>query len=260
MYASDHNACIEDNELSIRELDIHDLDSLINVHQKIVEALPSPSLFRARGVESIRSLIGDDSSCFGIFDGKALVAYSAVRFPESGTENLGIILGFDQYEAQLVAEFEGVAVLPKYRGNGLQDVLTKARAAKAILRGRLITAARVSPENFHSLRNFLAYGMTGRKFVRLSGGYERLIVVRNHVDGENPSWMDETEVIATDFAGLNRAFDTGLELRAFDNARAKPVFVLAKRRRSTESRRRKVVRASGAMGVALGPDVIKMPA
>lgn len=72
--------------------------------------------------------------------------------------NLGRVAGVPERELGRVAEMDSVAVLPDWRGLGLQRRLAALCEEAAARRGCLHLVATVHPRNARSLGNFLAMG------------------------------------------------------------------------------------------------------
>ena len=106
-------------------------------------------------------------------------AFLIVKFPGLSEKNLGHILGMPNEQLLKVAHMESAAVLPSWRGMGLQGRLLKA-AEKELLGGphtRLM--ATVHPDNRFSLENFLREGYEVKATVRRYGGLLRHVLLKD---------------------------------------------------------------------------------
>lgn len=171
--------CVGLAPMTLRTLEEWDFDQLREVHRAVIASLPDRTLFRDVDDGYLQSFLAPDADCFGVFDGERIVAYAAVRYP-AFLPDTARLAGLSEEDAGRVAEFDGSAVLPGYRGRGLQRVFNEVRARAGLSRGCDWSIATVSPANPYSLRNFLDYGMTGRALTRLYGGVSRLVVGRDH--------------------------------------------------------------------------------
>lgn len=215
----------------LRRLVHEDLQAVHDVHRSVISTLPTADLFRDVSLEFLEVLLGDGAATFGIFQHDDLVAYSAVRFPKAGELKLASIVGVPNALAEMVAEFEGVAVLPAHRGRGFQAALTEIRAKAALLDGRPIAIASVAPQNLHSLRNFLLYGMTGRALVEMYGGYRRIVVVRDHGASASTSERENLIVDAREVENLKDKMSVGYEIVDVIGAQRVDAYVISRRSR-----------------------------
>lgn len=196
---------------TIRALQRSDFEALRTLHASVISALPSKGVFRDIDDKYLLDMLTVDATCFGIFDNDQLVSFSTVRYPSAGGETVSNCLGYGEAATHLIGEFDGSAVLPSYRGKGFQYSLIEARARASLLRGRPITVATISPRNPYSLVNFLRYGMTGRALAYLWGGFERIVVARDH-SAKVPHWLNAEECLADDIDQIGRFLSSGMEL------------------------------------------------
>ncbi|MBW7963821.1 hypothetical protein [Bradyrhizobium sp. BR 10261] len=60
--------------------------------------------------------------------------------------------------------------------------------------------------------NFLRYGMTGRALAHLWGGFERVVVARDHSAKVVPQWLNVEECAADNVDQIGRYLGSGMEL------------------------------------------------
>jgi hypothetical protein len=216
---------------TVRTLHRSDFEALRSLHRAVISALPSKEVFRNMDDNYLLDMLTVDATCFGIFDKDRLVAFSTVRYPDAGGETVSHCLGYSKAATHLIGEFDGSAVLPSHRGKGFQYALIEARARASLLRGRPIAVATVSPRNPYSLVNFLRYGMTGRRVAYLWGGFERIVVARDHSANIFPRWLNVEECLADDVDQIGVFLNSGMELFDLARKRAEVRYLFGRRDR-----------------------------
>ncbi len=101
-----------------------------------------------------------------------------VTFPGLSEENLGRDIGLEEEKLDLVAHMDSVAVLPEYRGHGLQMKLMQTAERELEGMGIRYLMCTVHPDNGYSRRNMVRQGYRAVKKVFKYGGYEREIFLK----------------------------------------------------------------------------------
>lgn len=116
-----------------------------------------------------KALLKESGTLAGIF---------IVTFPGSGEENLGRDIGLSGEELGNVAHMESAAILPEYRGNGLQYSMMQAAEEELRKMGYRYLMCTVHPENVYSKNNVIRQGyevvLTKEKY----GGFLRNILLK----------------------------------------------------------------------------------
>ena len=107
--------------------------------------------------------------------GTAAAVFLAV-IPGMDKCNLGRDAGMEESELLSVAHMDSVAVLPAYRGLGLQKRLMEAAEADLKARGIRYLICTVHPDNRFSLNNVLKQGYEILTVKEKYGGYTRAIL------------------------------------------------------------------------------------
>ncbi len=111
-------------------------------------------------------------------DSRALAGVFIAALPGDREENLGRDIGLSQDELGKVAHMESVAILPQYRGNGLQYILMKTAEEELRKQGYRHLMCTVHPDNKYSRSNMIRQGyqvvLTKEKY----GGYLRDILLK----------------------------------------------------------------------------------
>ncbi|MBS5956494.1 MAG: GNAT family N-acetyltransferase [Clostridiales bacterium] len=168
-------------EFSIERAYLNDSQVLSEIIESAFREIERKEWFVADDSESIRCLIKEEKG----------IAYKAVERNTGevagvliaamygmGEENLGHDIGLAKEELKTVAHMESVAVLPKYRGYGLQYSLMQEAQKELVLRGFRYLMCTIHPDNFYSKSNAVRQGyevvMTKEKY----GGYIRDILLK----------------------------------------------------------------------------------
>lgn len=193
-----------------------ELDKLYALHQTVVAALPNPHLFRSDSRSFMDKQIESRGRTFGVFCDDDLVGYAAISFPDGDPDNLGRDLPLPENELGNVADYDGSAVHPDYRGNDLQKLMTGMRHRWALRHDRWHILGTVSPFNAFSLRNFLALGCRVKNIKQKYGGMLRLII---HLDLRElmPPTVDPETVV--DVPLTNISLQTSLLQRGYEGFR-----------------------------------------
>ncbi len=161
-------------EFVVRELGFEDLSHLLALQDEIVAGLPDKNLYcpltRAELIESLHLDIA-----YGVYSpSRELVAFSVIVSPRISDRNLAH--GLDGFDESDTITFDAVAVIPEFRGFGLQQNLVKIakRLAKDCGVHEILTT--VSPYNLHSVNNFNKSGFKTHSRVSKYGGLDRLIL------------------------------------------------------------------------------------
>lgn len=145
-----------------------------------------------QNIEKKEWFVADDSeSLWCLLQEKKGIAYKAVEKSTDdvagvlivaiygmGEENLGHDIGLPKEELKTVAHMESVAVLPKYRGYGLQYSLMQEAQKELVSQGFRYLMCTIHPDNIYSKANAVRQGyevvMTKEKY----GGYIRDILLK----------------------------------------------------------------------------------
>jgi hypothetical protein len=235
LQARDRTACehslweYEMTDFHCRELREDEIDDLYATHSAVIENLPSRELFRDVDKEYFRALLGPAAITYGLFAGSRMIGYSALKLPSPGDQSHATHIGFSGPALSLVGEFDGSAVLPEYRGMRLQNILIEVKARASVLRGRPLTVATISPNNYYSMINALQYGMTGRASLMLYDNYPRVIVARDHTARATPEWHSVQQCKFGDTDHLALLFAEGYELYDISAYNGQKLYILGRR-------------------------------
>jgi len=166
-------------EFYTRWLGDDDLEMLYGLHDTVVRGVRHPHMFRSDTRAFMARQLGRRGRTVGVFAASTLIAYAAISFPNEDADNLGRDLPLTAGQLHRVADYDGSAVDPAFRGNGLQRLMSFVRNAYALAHGRHHIMGTVSPLNPVSLHNFLSLGLRVRGLKPKYAGALRYIIHRD---------------------------------------------------------------------------------
>jgi len=180
-----------------------ELDDLYALHVYVTSQVHHPHAFRPDERNFMEQQIERRGRTVGVFGAGGIVAYAAISFPDGDRDNLGRDLPLPSSELSRVADYDGSAVHPDWRGNRLQQRMTDVRHRWALRHGRYHILGTVSPFNPVSMQNFLALGCRVRNLKRKYGGMLRFIIHRDLRDAE-PASLDPRSLVDVPLADMDR--------------------------------------------------------
>lgn len=170
-----------EHELMILPAKEEDADTLAQVIDTVYRGLEHPEWFMPDDADYIRRLM--DPACGRVW--KAVEKHSQraaavfmLLFPGNTPENLGKDAGLTEAERMGVVHVESVAVLPQYRGCGLQFRFMQLGEETARREGFTYLMCTVHPENRVSRNNMLRMGFTSVVKKEKYGGFLREVMMK----------------------------------------------------------------------------------
>ena len=109
-----------------------------------------------------------------------IAGFFLIHIPGLTEKNLGRSLGLPAEELPAVAHMDSAAVLPAYRGNGLQARLLREAERRLAGGPYSIWMSTVHPDNRYSLANMLAQGYQVAATMKKYGGLDRHILIKRY--------------------------------------------------------------------------------
>lgn len=106
-----------------------------------------------------------------------IAGFFIVKYPER-EENLGKYLDFTDEQLEKVVLMDSVAILPEFRGNGLQGILVKWAEEKIDPARFRYLMCTVHPDNVYSLHNMQKLGYEVKKTVTCYGNNIRNVLLK----------------------------------------------------------------------------------
>lgn len=150
---------ISKDELIIKECTLEDLDSIMELQERICAGMNEPDWFVATSREENIIFLTSPNTIIGVFDGDKIIAFGSLVFPGMDSSNLGWDLEWPEEKALHCATLDTIVVDSDYRGLGLQRKLIQlcVEYARKIM-PECIVLTTICPDNIYSLRNGLAEG------------------------------------------------------------------------------------------------------
>lgn len=178
------NSRNEEIKLHQRRLFPRDLMRILKLQKGITSEIDNVDIFKYSSEEEfLESMLID--YCYGLFDGKELVALCIGVMNRESSRNLCNLLGDENYKKY--ATFDSVQVRADYRGYGIQSFFLADFEAyvQSLLEinstDNMTVLATVAPSNTHSLNNFIKAGYKHGDAVSAYGS-ERYLVQKELSD------------------------------------------------------------------------------
>ena len=172
-----------DNTFTIRLAGPEDAVKVHDIMAKAYESLSDKSFFICDDLPYVENIINNPQEGFALLcmaDDKP-AGTLLVRFPGFREDNLGRDLSLEEDKLMSVVHMESAAVLPEFRGNGIQKKLlfyVKDYLAEHFPDIRYI-AATVAPLNMPSRKSFKAAGFKEMLTKEKYNGHMRIILLNN---------------------------------------------------------------------------------
>jgi len=163
-----------------------ELEEAYRLHRLVVRGVEHPHMFRADSKSFMAQHIERRGRTVGTFCNGRMAGYAAISFPDGDPDNLGRDLPLPAAEIAHVADYDGSAVHPDFRGNRLQILMTDLRHRYALAHDRYHILGTVSPLNPVSLSNFLGFGCRVKNFKIKYADMQRFIIHRDLRETEPP--------------------------------------------------------------------------
>ncbi len=181
--------------IEIQYMALEDAPAVYEIMQTVSAQLERKELYAADDLSFIRECImhrgfGVKAVCEEEMAGFLLVYIPSV----TDDEHLGFDIRLNPEEFSRVAYMDSAAVLPEYRGRGLQRKMIEFAEQSGRLGNYRYLLATVSPDNLYSLRNLKALGYeTVCRCVKY-GGLDRYVMqkIRNRAASDTKRWHDST--------------------------------------------------------------------
>lgn len=162
----------KEKSFSLRLMKKEEIGACLALQETVVSGIGNRAVFEPLTEEELLESVKLDTVA-GLFDGEKLAAFCMLIHNRDTDRSLAEDAALAREE---VLTFDGVLVLPAYRGYGMQRFFLHFAEEKAHQLGALHVLATVAPTNPHSRRNFEKTGFFVVKEYKKYGGYPRLLV------------------------------------------------------------------------------------
>lgn len=148
-----------------------DLQHVLQVQQKVLNDLEDFSLYYPSSEQIFEDSLGGSGIIIGAWVDDQLIAFRSIWYPRSHPENLGLEIGMQHADhLDQVAHLERSCVIPEYRGNRLQSLMTRYAIDIANQNNSFrYLFSTVAPMNYPSMKDKLGVNMV---IVQLKKKYE----------------------------------------------------------------------------------------
>ena len=172
---------METGDFRIRKACAEDYQVFADVIRAAWEAMEQKEWFMADNAEyTYQMLTGNKGTGYKAVDllsGQVAGVFMTV-VPGMEEDNMGYDIGLPEGELPLVAHMDSVAVLPPYRGRGLQRRLMEAAEADLREQGYRYLMCTVHPDNRYSRNNVIRQGYEAVMVKEKYGGHLREIFLK----------------------------------------------------------------------------------
>lgn len=172
--------------IEIRKCTINDVDEIYNIQNIIIENFEQEEKgdFLPFKKETYLRILNDpinDGEIYGTFIDNKMIAWIFLSVSNRMKELKQMIPNLNGS----CADIDGVVVLPKYRGYGLQKTLVKYLEERAIEKGISNIIAEVTFGNVYSLRNLKDLGYEEQTWYQKDKNIKRYILLKKLGETEN---------------------------------------------------------------------------
>ena len=146
-------------EIEIRRLTAKNLNEILLVQSKVIDALTTDSFLQPLSEEEFTTILNGKGFMIGAYYNDKLIAFRAMLEPELDDEHLGKDAGLPESEWPKVLYSEITNVDPKFRGNNLQVLLGKIILGEVDKTRFRYICTTVAPFNIASLKDKFAHGL-----------------------------------------------------------------------------------------------------
>jgi len=165
----------KEKTFSLRLIKKEEIKDCLALQETVVAGIGNRALFEPLTEEELSESVALDTVA-ALFDGENMAAFCMLIHNRDTDRSLA---DDDGKRRESVLTFDGVLVLPDYRGYGIQRLFLDFAEEKARRLGAMHILATVAPQNPHSRRNFEKQGFSVIKEYKKYGGYPRLLVCKS---------------------------------------------------------------------------------
>ncbi len=162
--------------VTFREAVPEDIDEVVALQDRIIDALPDKDLYAASTREEYLVQLTEDICFIAECNGRTAGFSVLVPNDPDNPRNYGKYLDYSREQLAKTASLDLTMVDPEFRGRGLQRIFNKLRIGAAIKTGAEEGLCTISPDNPYSYRNFLVLNFEIIEQREMYGGKQRYIL------------------------------------------------------------------------------------
>lgn len=164
-----------DEEIKIAKATGEDVATIMDIMDTVLSLVPDKSWYCTDGEDFMRRHIEEKGFTLKAVVDDKTAGFLTVRFPGDDSDNLGDYINLPKEEKQYAAHMESAAVLPSYRGMGIQKKLM-AQGEEFVRKTEYkYLMGTAHPDNVFSVNNFLKSGYEIVAEDEKYGGYPRYV-------------------------------------------------------------------------------------
>lgn len=195
----------------VRELTLEDLEGILEVQNKTISSLTDRNALQPLTEEEYRHILQGNGKMAGAFVDDRLIAFRALLVPMVDENHLGRDIGLEDEELDQVIYQEISNVIPKYRGNKLQQtlaILLMQQLSKQEHWYRYVCCT-VAPFNIPSLKDKFAQGLEIAALKEKYGDMLRYVLVKDLSISGDRDWNKVITVPMKDTVSQQEAISQG---------------------------------------------------
>jgi hypothetical protein len=166
-------------EIEIRHLSVKNLNEILLLQQKVIDALTTDSFLQPLSDEEFSTILNGKGLMIGAYFDNVLIAFRAMLEPELDDEHLGKDAGLPESVWPQVLYSEITNVDPEFRGNNLQVLLGEIIFGEVDKTRFRYISTTVAPFNIASLKDKFAHGLQIVSLKRKYGHMLRYILMKD---------------------------------------------------------------------------------
>ena len=166
-------------ETEIRQLTIKNLDEILLLQRKVIDALTTGSFLQPLSEEEFSTILNGKGLMIGAYFNDELIAFRAMLEPELDDEHLGKDAGLPESVWPQVLYSEITNVDPEFRGNNLQVLLGEIIFGEVDKTQFRYICTTVAPFNIASLKDKFAHGLQIVSLKKKYGNMLRYILMKD---------------------------------------------------------------------------------
>lgn len=196
----------------VKKLSLEHLQDIIAVQQKVMDQIDNESTLQPLTEGEYAYILKGNGLIIGAFVFDELIALRALLVPKIDEEHLGLDIGLNEQDLSQVIYQEISMVLPKYRGNRIQQTLAKIMMAELMKDNHLFRyiCCTVAPFNIPSLKDKFSQGMVIKGLKEKYGNKLRYIFVKDLLE-ERKMYSDIQRRLMGDIVGQQQLIEKGYE-------------------------------------------------
>lgn len=154
---------------------LEDVPDIMKIMESACQLTKDAAWYSMDDEEFVKKHIEEEGFTLKAMKNGEIAGFLIVRYPKESKDNLGVYAGLAEEHRKEVAHMESVAVLPRYKGLGIQRGLMMYGEDILIKQNYRYSMGTAHPENTYSVNNFLKLDYEIVAEVEKYGGLQRYV-------------------------------------------------------------------------------------